>query len=374
LLQEVADRLRTNLRDSDIVARLGGDEFVILLPELSDEKYAATVARKVLSVLGQPVLLRGEEFRITGSIGISTYPQDGLDEQTLIKNADTAMYQAKKEGKNNYQFYSDELNAESLARLTLESGLRHALERHEFELHYQVRQDIRSGRITGMEALLRWQHPDLGTLAPMQFIPVAEDAGLIVPIGKWVLKTACAQNVAWQRQGLPHLIMSVNISMRQFYDERLLEELKAILSDTGMDANLLELEVSENLLMRDVARNLRILSGLKEMGVRVAIDDFGVGYSSLATLKKFPLDTIKIDRAYIRDLVEVDENKDLTDAIITMGRSLSPTVVAQGVETQEQAEYLRRNACAELQGFLIGRPGPADQIVEVLRAQAPDAD
>lgn len=374
LLQEVAQRLRACLRDSDTVARLGGDEFVILLPELNEEKYAATVAQKVLSTVGKPFLLRGDEFRVTASIGISTYPKDGLDEQTLTKNADTAMYQAKEQGKNNYQFFSDELNAASLARLTLESGLRHALQHHEFALHYQAKQDIRTGRITGMEALLRWQHPDLGTLAPMQFIPVAEDAGLIVPIGKWVLRTACAQNMAWQRQGLPCLNMSVNLSAHQFYDEHLLRDLAEILADTGMDAHLLELEISESLLMRDMDKIMRILAGLKDMGVRIAIDDFGVGYSSLSALQQFPLDTIKIDRTYIRDLVNIDEHKTLTDAIIAMGRMLSLTVVAQGVETEEQAEYLRHNACTEFQGFYISKPVPAEQFAALLRAQAHDGD
>lgn len=369
LLQEMAGRLKGCLRDSDTVARLGGDEFVILLSELAEEKYAATVAQKVLIAVGRPFLLQGDEFRVTASIGISTYPRDGLDEQTLTKNADTAMYKAKEEGKNNYQFYSDKLNAESLERLTLESGLRHALEHHEFELHYQTKQDIPSGRITGMEALLRWRHPDLGILAPMQFIPVAEDAGLIVPIGKWVIRTACAQNMAWQQQGLPRLSMSVNLTTRQFYDKRLLQDLKAILADTGMDAHLLELEISEGLLMHNVQKNLPILTGLKDMGIRIAIDDFGVGYSSLTALKKFPLDTIKIDRTYIRDFARVEEHKDLTDAIIAMGKSLSLTVVAQGVETQEQAEYLRRNACTELQGFYISKPVPAEQIATLLRRQ-----
>jgi diguanylate cyclase (GGDEF)-like protein len=376
LLQEVANRLKTCLRGSDVVARLGGDEFVILLPEMQEDKYAATVAQKILSVAGRPFLLRGKEVRVTASIGISVYPQDGLDEQTLIKNADTAMYQAKQEGKNNYQFYSEKLNTESLARLTLESGLRHALERDEFELHYQIKQDLLSGRTTGMEALLRWRHPDLGILPPMQFIPVAEGTGLIVPIGKWVLRTACAQNAAWQREGLPRLTMSVNMSVRQLYDEHLPEDLRAILADTGMDPNLLELEISESLLMRDAEKNLLTLTRIKEMGIRIAIDDFGVGYSSLATLKRLPLDTIKIDRAYIRDLVNVDANRELTKATIAVGKALSMTIVAQGVETKEQAEYLRRNACTELQGFLISEPVPADKIAELLRTQATrnDAD
>ncbi len=369
LLQEVASRLRACLRDSDTVARLGGDEFVALLPELNEEMYVATVAQKMLSVIAKPFVLRGEEYRVTASIGISTYPQDGLDEQTLTKNADTAMYQAKESGKNNYQFFSEKLNAESLERLTLETSLRHALERHEFQLHYQTKLDISSGRITGMEALLRWQHPDLGTVAPMQFIPVAEETGLIVPIGRWVLMTACQQNVAWQKQGFPPMNMAVNLTARQFYDEHLLPNLTAILADTGMDAHLLELEISESLLMHDVEKTLRILTGLTDLGVRIAIDDFGIGYFSLSMLRQFPIDTIKIDRSFIRDVTSVAEDKNLTEAIIAIGRTLSLTVVAQGVETQEQAEYLRKNACNEFQGFYFNRPVPADQVTELLRIQ-----
>jgi diguanylate cyclase (GGDEF)-like protein len=369
LLQEVATRLKSCLRDSDTVARLGGDEFVVLLPDLDEEKYIATVGQKILSAVARPFVLIGQEFRVTASVGISIYPQDGLDEQTLTKNADIAMYQAKESGKNNFQFYSAKLNANSLERLTLESGLRHALERSEFELHYQAKRDIRSGRITGMEALLRWRHPDLGTIAPMQFIPVAEETGLIVPIGKWVLRTACLQNVAWQAQGLPHLSIAVNLTARQFSDEQLLPDLVAILASTGMDAHLLELEIAEMLLMRDIEGSLRILTGLRDMGVRIAIDDFGIGYSSLSTLKQFPLDTIKIDRSFIRDVASVAEDKALTEAIIAMGRTLSLTVVAQGVETKEQADFLRQNACDEFQGFYLNVPVPADQIAQLLRTQ-----
>ena len=320
------------------------------------------MAQKILSAVARPFVLLGQEFRVTASIGISTYPQDGLDEQTLTKNADIAMYQAKEEGKNNFQFYSEKLNANSLERLTLESSLRHALERNEFQLHYQAKRDIRSGRITGMEALLRWQHPDLGMVAPMQFIPVAEETGLIVPIGKWVLRTACLQNVAWQKQGLPHLSMAVNLTARQFFDENLLPDIASILKATGMDARLLELEITESLLMRDVEKTLRILTGLKDMGIRIAIDDFGIGYSSLSTLKQFPLDTIKIDRSFIRDVASVAEDKDLTEAIIAMGRTLSLTVVAQGVETKEQADFSAPERLRRIPGLLSqqARAGGSD--------------
>jgi diguanylate cyclase (GGDEF)-like protein len=376
LLQEVASRLKTCLRDSDTVARLGGDEFVVLLPELDVEKYAATVAQKILSAVARPFVLAGQEYRVTASIGIGTYPQDGLDEQTLTKNADIAMYKAKEEGKNNFQFYSEKLNANSLERLNLESGLRHALERNQFQLYYQAKRDIGSGLITGMEALLRWQHPDLGTVAPLRFIPLAEETGLIIPIGKWVLRTACLQNVAWQKQGLVQLNMAVNLTERQFFDENLLTDLKTILAETGMDAHLLELEISEGLLMRDVEKTKRVFRGIKDIGIRIAIDDFGSGYSSRASLKQFPLDTIKIDRSFIHDLASIAEDKALTEAIISMGRTLSLTVVAQGVETKEQVDFLRQNACDEFQGFYLNKPLPADQIAELILAQpdTPDID
>jgi diguanylate cyclase (GGDEF)-like protein len=370
LLQEVALRLRSCVRSSDTIARLGGDEFVALLPVLDDAKYAAIVAQKILSVVSKPFTLIGQEFRITASIGISTYPQDGRDEQTLTKNADIAMYQAKAEGKNNFQFYSEKLNANSLERLNLESSLRHALERNEFRLEYQAKREIGSGQISGMEALLRWEHPDLGTVAPIQFIPLAEETGLIVPIGKWVLKEACLQNVAWRKQDLPPLCISVNLSTRQFHDETFLADVASIIHSTGIEPHLLELGITEGLLIRDVEKTLRILKGLKSMGVRIAIDDFGTGYSTLASLQRFPLDTIKIDRSLIRDIVGPDKDSALADAVIAMGRSLSLTVVAQGVETREQAEFLRAHACDEIQGFYFKRPLPADQFTQLLLSQS----
>ncbi|MEO9053640.1 MAG: EAL domain-containing protein [Steroidobacteraceae bacterium] len=370
LLKEVAARLKGCTRESDIVARLGGDEFVVLLPELGDEKYAAIVAQKILMAVARPYSLMGQEFRVTASIGISIYPQDGLDEQTLTKNADIAMYQAKAEGKNNFQFYSENLNANSLERLTLESSLRHALERSEFRLYYQAKRDIASGRITGMEALLRWKHPDLGIVAPMQFIPIAEETGLIVPIGKWVLKTVCLQSIAWQRQGLPALSIAINMTARQFLDEQLLTDVASILTETGMDPRLLEIELNESLLIHNVENTLRILTGLKDLGVKIAVDDFGTGYSSLAMLQRFPLDTIKIARSVMRDFFGTPDDTGLADAIIAMGKSLSLTVVAQGVETKEQAEHLRLHACDELQGFYFKRPLPVDEFTQLLRDQA----
>ncbi len=372
LLQQVAARLKGCVRESDTVARLGGDEFVVLLPALTDEKYAATVAQNILIATAKPFSLLGQEFRVTASIGISTYPHDGLDEQTLTKNADIAMYHAKTEGKNNFQFYSEKLNANTLERLALESSLRHALERDEFGLHYQAKRDIASGRITGMEALLRWQHPDLGTVPPMQFIPLAEETGLIVPIGKWVLRTVCLQSVAWRKQGLPPLCVAVNLTARQLGDEHLLADLTSILQTTGMDPHLLEIELNESLLINDVEKTFKILTGLKALGIRIAVDDFGTGYSSLAMLQRFPLDTIKIDRSLMRDIDGTTQDSALADAIIALGKSLSLTVVAQGVETKEQADHLRVHACDELQGFYFKRPLPAAEFTQLLRDQSTD--
>jgi diguanylate cyclase (GGDEF)-like protein len=370
LLQEVARRLRSCVRTSDTAARLGGDEFVVMLPELTEATYAATVAQKMIALLAKPFELLGQEFRVTGSVGIATHPQDGADEQTLTQNADIAMYKAKELGKNNYQFYTESMNTESLERLTLESSLRRALENDEFVLHYQAKRDLQTGLVTGVEALLRWQHPDLGTVAPMKFIPIAEQSGLIASIGRWVLRTACAQNVAWLAEGLPGLSMAVNLSNLQFFDSHLLGDISAVLASTGMDPRLLELEITESMLMQDAGRTLRILTGLKEIGVRIAVDDFGLGYTTLTSLQQFPLDTIKIDRAFIRDVDRIAEDGALTDAIIAMGRSLSLTVVAQGVETQAQVDFLREHACDELQGFYFNRPVAAQAFGDVLRAQA----
>ena len=370
LLKEVAARLRGCVRESDTVARLGGDEFVVLLPELPDEQHAAHVAQKILAATARPFNLLGHEFRVTASIGISTFPEDGLDEETLKKNADIAMYHAKAEGKNNFQFYSEKLNSDSLERMALESSLRNALERREFRLEYQAKRSTANGEITGVEALLRWQHPDLGLLPPQGFLPVAEETGLIIPIGNWVLRTVCEQCAAWKRQGVAPIRVSVNFTARQFRDERLLVELKAILADTGMDPTLLEIELHEGVLIQDTAHTLRTLTQLKLTGVRVAVDDFGVGYTSLATLQQFPLDTIKIDRSFTRDFVCGEERAGVADAVVAMGRSLSLTVVAQGVETEEQATALQKHACDEVQGFYYKRPLPADEITRLLQEQA----
>jgi EAL domain-containing protein (putative c-di-GMP-specific phosphodiesterase class I) len=286
-----------------------------------------------------------------------------------MKNADIAMYRAKEDGKNTYKFYTEEMNVHSFERLALETSLRRGLERGEFLLHYQAKVDLRTGAITGVEALVRWQHPDLGMVPPAQFIPLAEETGLIVPIGKWVLQTACTQNVAWQRQGLPPVRMAVNLSARQFADEDLLEDIAAVLESTGLRPELLEVELTESMVIQNTERAGRVLGELKKMGVRLAIDDFGVGYSSLTHLKRFPIDTLKVDRSFIRDLPEDPEDKAITEAIIAMGKSLNLTVVAEGVETQEQQSFLQDHACDEMQGFLFSKPIAAEAFAELLRGR-----
>ncbi len=296
LLQEIGNRLNASVRNSDTVARLGGDEFVVLLPRVSSASDVGPIANKILAAVAKPFTLAGQDFRVTVSIGVTVFPTDGEDEQTLMKNADMAMYHAKEQGKNNFQCYSKELSADTLERLALESSLRQALQRDEFRLFYQAKRSLATDQVTGMEALLRWQHPELGLIAPMQFIPLAEETGLIVPIGRWVLRTACQQNEEWQAQGFPPLPMAVNLSARQFLDENLLADIKGALRDSGMDPRLLEVEITESMIMSDVPHTQRILEALQEMGVRVAIDDFGTGYSSLSTLKQFPIDSVKMDR------------------------------------------------------------------------------
>ena len=367
LLKEISKRLSATVRSSDFVARLGGDEFVVLVQEVSEVKQVEVVCRKILGACARPLTIEGQEYRVTASIGVCMYPSDAQDELALMKNADIAMYRAKEEGKNTYKFYSAEANVHSFERLALETALRRGLERNEFFLHYQAKLDLATGEITGVEALVRWQHPDLGAVSPAQFIPLAEETGLIVPLGKWVLRTACAQNVAWQRSGLPPLRMAVNISARQFADEDLLRDIRAALGESGMQPELLELELTESMVMQNPERAAGILAALKGLGVRLAIDDFGVGYSSLAHLKRFPIDTLKVDRSFIRDIPQNTEDKAITEAIIAMGKSLDLTIVAEGVETLEQQTFLREHACDEMQGFYFSRPISSDQFAELLR-------
>lgn len=367
LLKEMALRFKQSLRTVDIIGRLGGDEFTILVEDFNDLKQVEFLAKKILNTVMQPIALMGEECRVTASIGISVFPKDGLDEQSLMKNADIAMYFAKSEGKNNFQFYSENIRSMSNERLTIETNLRHAMERNEFYLDYQAKLDLQTRAITGVEALLRWNNPYLGLVAPTQFIPIAEETGMIIPIGRWVIKTACMQNVAWQKQGLPPVCMSVNLSLRQLMYENFAEDVKTILNETRMASELLELEITESTVMHNPKRLVPILSKLKKMGIRMAIDDFGTGYSSLAQIKNFPINTLKVDRSFIRNLPQDTDNKAITEAVIFMGKSLKLKVVAEGVETREQAKFLKDQICDEMQGFYFSKPIGPDGFADLLR-------
>ncbi|MCX5816622.1 MAG: EAL domain-containing protein [Proteobacteria bacterium] len=371
LLQEIATRLKQPLRAVDIVGRLGGDEFIILIEEVNELSQVTIVANKILTSIIKPITLMGQKCRITASIGICMYPKDAEDEQSLMKNADIAMYLAKEEGKNNYQFYSEDIQSKSLERLSIETNLRFALERNELSLHYQAKVDFKTNAITGVEALLRWQNPYLGSVTPTQFIPVAEETGLIMSMGRWVLKTACAQNVAWQQQGLPAVCMAVNLSLRQLTDDNLINDIGAALKDSGMAPNLLELEITESMVMHNPAHMISVLAKIKSMGVRLAIDDFGTGYSSLAQIKHFPIDTLKVDRSFIRNIPKDAEDRAITEAIIAMGKTLSLTVVAEGVETVEQMNFLKEHSCDEMQGYYFSKPIVPEQFADLLRKHAP---
>lgn len=370
LLLEMASRFSCSVRASDVVARLGGDEFVVLIQDAGDIEQVNAVARKILSAAIQPVSVAGHECRVTASIGICMFPQDAQDEHGLLKNADMAMYRAKAQGKNNVQFFSADVDFPSLERMALECALRQALVRDEFSLHYQAKLDLKTGAISGVEALLRWQHPELGAVLPLQFMGAAEETGLIVPIGKWVLNAACDQNVAWQRQGLPPVCMAVNISPRQFTDE-LPGDVAAALQASGMEPHLLELELNESTVMGNAARSVRLLGELKRLGVRIAMDDFGFGYSSLAQIDQLPIDTLKVDRSVIREIDGNTRDGSVAQAIIAMGKTLNLTVVASGVETPEQQAYLNQLACDEIQGYHFSKPVLPDALADLLRRHVP---
>jgi diguanylate cyclase (GGDEF)-like protein len=370
MLIEVANRLKQCVRESDVVVRFGGDEFVILLREVSDSNQARTVARKILSTVVKPLTIRGQQYRVTASIGISMFPSDAQDEESLTKNADAAMYAAKEDGRNNILFHSQEMKTQSIERLMLETSLQQAIERNELLLYYQPKQDLSHGSISGVEALLRWHHPDLGLLQPNRFIPLAEETGLIVPIGKWVLETACAQNMAWQREGLPAIRVAVNLSPRQFVDPNLLDDIGAALEKSGMPPELLELEITESMVIQNVEHTLHVLTAIKSLGIKLAIDDFGTGYSSMSLVKNFPIDVLKIDRSFVRNIASDGEDKAIADAIIALGRALNLTIVAEGVETVEQEAFLRAHNCDEIQGYLISKPVPPDQFAAFLANHA----
>jgi len=370
LLKEMAARLRRCMGDSDALARLGGDEFVALIRDVTDLATIAERAKAILNATLKPMKISGQECRVTVSIGIACFPDDASDAASLMKHADMAMYLAKEEGKNNYQFYSPHDAPMTVDYLALESHLSHALEQEEFAVQYQPKVDLETGVIRGAEALLRWWNHDLGTVSPAQFIPLAEDTGLIVPIGRWILGVACSQCVSWQRQGLPPVVMTVNLSPRQFKDPNLLDDIARVLEETGIEPGLLELEITESMLMHDADQAVERAASIKSLGVRIAIDDFGTGYSSLSQLKRLPIDTLKVDRSFVRDIPGNAEDEAIIETIISLGKTLGVTVVAEGVETEEQLVFLREHACDEMQGFYFSKPCHPDTFAALL-ASAP---
>jgi diguanylate cyclase (GGDEF)-like protein len=367
LLRSVAERLTSLLRKSDTVARMGGDEFMLICPELARSEDAAVIAQKVLQVLEPPFQLDGQEYYATASIGVSVYPLDSEDADTLIKHADTALYRAKDQGRNSYQLYSPAMNAKARERLLLTTSLRRALERDELAVHYQPQIDLRDGAVVGAEALVRWRHPDLGMVAPAQFIPLADESGLIVPIGEWVLRTACAQNKAWQTAGFPPLRVAVNLSGRQFRDKNLIDRVLRVLQETGLEPRYLEIELTEGNVMQDPEVATATLKRLSQIGVTISVDDFGTGYSSLGYLKRFPLHTLKIDQCFVRNITEDRDNAAITTAIVAMAQSLKLLVIAEGVETEAELGFLRALRCDGMQGYLFSRPLDAAAFTALLR-------
>ena len=367
LLQEVAERLIRCVRHMDTVSRQGGDEFIILLSEIENADVVADIAEKLLAVVAAPYVIDGHGLSVTHSIGISIYPDDGENLETIIKKADTAMYKAKERGRNNYQFFTQEMSDSAIDRLSLENDLRRALENDEFELHYQPQIDLQTGEITGVEALIRWRHPDRGRLWPEHFIGLAEDSGLIVPIGKWVLRTACQQTRAWQMAGLSAVPVAVNLSAVQFRHRSFLQDVADTLQESELAPHNLKFELTESVLMPGADTTIVLLHALKNMGVQLSIDDFGTGYSSLNYLKRFPIDALKIDRTFVSDIPTDIDDAAITHAIISMGHSLRLRVVAEGVETEEQLKFLRAQECDEAQGNYISMPLPAAEIEAMLR-------
>ncbi|MEC1521889.1 EAL domain-containing protein [Neobacillus niacini] len=361
LLKEIAARISENIKDIDIVSRIGGDEFIILMPHCSREE-AAIKAQVIINQVSKPFIFEGNDLYVTPSIGISLYPYDGNNANDLLKNADVAMYRAKEQGRNTHYFYTPDMNDLIDRRLKLEKGLRKALERSEFELFYQPQIDLKTGKPVGNEALIRWVHPELGPISPMEFIPLSEENGLIVPIGEWVLEQACEQNVLWQQAGFPPMRVSVNLSARQFQQKNLVERVTTIIKKTGLDPQYLELEITESIAMYNEEYVISKLNALKDIGIKIAIDDFGTGYSSLSYLKKFPIDTLKIDKSFMRD-----SDLEICSTIIAMARNMKLNVIAEGVETKEQVEFLKDQKCNEAQGYFFSKPQSKAAIEAFLR-------
>lgn len=367
VLQTVTARLKDCLRDVDTIARLAGDEFTVVLEGINAVEEIVTVAHKIRDSLSDPVLLEGREIFLTASIGIATYPSEVDDVEGVLKQADFAMYHAKGEGRNTYQFYRAELRSKQGDRLGLEAQLRRALQREEFVLHYQPQVELKTGRIVGAEALLRWRHPERGMIPPSAFIPLAEETGLIVPIGEWVLRTACAHNRALQDAGHAPIVMAINLSARQFREKNLVDVIGRSLKDTGLDPRYLELEITESMLVHQVEEVVATLGKLSQMGIQLSIDDFGTGYSSLSYLRRFPVQKLKIDQSFVRDITSNPDDAAIALAVIAMAHSLKLKVIVEGLETKEQLDYLRRHDCDEMQGYYFSRPLPPEELACLLR-------
>ena len=366
LLQSVARRLINCVRSSDTVSRQGGDEFVVLLAEITHARDAAILAEKILAALGMPHSVDEHDLHVTASIGIAIFPDDGADVDTLRKNADFAMFHAKDSGRNGYQFFRYEMNIRATERKELEIDLRHALERREFLLHYQPKMDLETATMSGVEALLRWMHPQRGLLESAEFVPIAEESGLIVPIGRWVLREACRQLKAWSDAGLQPTTIAVNISAAELRAGDFAANVRATLSESGIEPHYLEFELNESFLMQDAKSTTAVLQALKELGVGIALDDFGTGYSSLTYLKRFPINALKIDRSFMRHVLTDDEDAGIVTAVIGMANSLNLRVIAEGVETQEQLQFLQAQSCGEAQGYLFSRPLAAEEFAKLL--------
>lgn len=367
LLVEAAARLLSCVRETDTIARMGGDEFLAILPDIGSAPSAAHIAQDLLEKLARPFHIDGHDLFVSASIGITMYPNDSQDENSILKNADTAMYHAKAQGKNNYKFFTEDINKSTIERFMLESRFRRALEKLEFHLNYQPKVDLHSGSITGIEALLRWYHPEQGSVMPTLFIPLAEETGLVIPLGEWAIREACRQNKAWQDDGLPPLVVSVNLSARHFPKNNLAEMISGVLDETGLDPKYLMLEITESALMENVEETIRTLNALRDMGLRISLDDFGTGYSSLNYLNRFPIDELKIDKSFIADTSRSADSRRVVSAIIVLAHTLKLRVIAEGVETEEQLSFLRQNQCDEVQGFYFSKPLSSEQLKKLIR-------
>jgi diguanylate cyclase (GGDEF)-like protein/PAS domain S-box-containing protein len=367
LLKEIAGRLSNSLRDVDTVARMGGDEFTVILSNVASLEEVALVAQRTLESISELLAIGDREIYLTASIGVSLYPNDGLDAETLVRNADAAMYKAKECGGNNYQMYTQELNALIMEKMKLEMDLRKALERNEFMLYYQPRVNMQTGQVLGMEALVRWKHPELGVILPGRFIPIAEETGLIVPMSEWIIRTACTQNKAWQDAGLPPISVAVNVSARHFHNhEDLVGTVKEALEISGLDPTYLEIEITEGIVMQDSDLAAKILMELRTLGVKCSVDDFGIGYSSLTYLKTLPLNIIKIDRSFVQEIANNSDDAAIAQAIVSMAHSMNLRVIAEGIETLDQLELLKKLSCDEMQGYFISHAVPPDEFAQFL--------